>query len=151
MVDDATGQPLRDSVIHYYAFSDNPYLRKDLRAGLLPEINPQLRTDQEESFGNPGYPGRGIVTAWSGHYLAGVGADKIAGLKHEPVSDEFYPPYQFSQKYVDAVVEVNEVEGAGPIACELRLKKGMSREVLVVGPNNQPELGFESKWGGVSD
>ena len=143
VVDDATGEPLRDSVAEYYVFSDNPILRKDLDAGSFPEMR-QVRTDDEGKFRLAAYPGRGIVTAWGGRYLMGVGADKIAGLKPDQPSDQFYPNYRFSPQNVNNVVEVNVVEGIESAVGELRLTKGKSREVRVVGPDGEPQPGTEA-------
>jgi RNA polymerase sigma factor (sigma-70 family) len=139
VVDDATGMPVH-GIVHYYAFADNPVLRKDLDAGSVP-VMLEVHTDNDGKFRVAGYPGRGIVTAWNSNYLPGVGADKIAGLKKEQPSDQFYPIGQFSPKNVESVLEVNVADGAESVACELRLKKGKSREVQVVGPDGTPQPG----------
>ena len=144
MLDDQTSQPIQDSAVQYYAFSDNPLLRQDLKAGSPPEMTPEVRTDDQGRFRIAGYPGRGIVTAFGWHYLRGIGADKIPGLKSEQLTNLLYPPYRFHYTTVDAVISVDAHEGAESIDCELRLIKGKSREVLVVGPDDTPQSGIEA-------
>ena len=103
----------------------------------------QVHTDSDGTFRLVGYPGRGVVTGWNSNYLRGVGADKIARLKKNQLADPFYP-FGFSPQNVNAVVEVNLPEGAESIACELRLKKGKTREVQVVGPDGKPQPSTEA-------
>ena len=144
VLEDDTSKPVQNSVIQYYAFSDNPWLRKDLDAGSPPEMIAQVRTDDQGRFRITGYPGGGIVTAFGWHYLRGIGADKIPGLKSEQLTNLLYPPYSFHYSSVDAVFEINAPEGPESIDCELRLKKGKSREVRVVGPDDKPQSGVEA-------
>jgi RNA polymerase sigma factor (sigma-70 family) len=143
VVDDATGQPLQ-SFVHYYPFTGNPALRKDLDAGSRPQM-PEVRTDNDGKFRVVAYPGPGVVTAFSFDYLRGIGAEKIPSLRDEvQASVRLYPPYRFSPQNISAVDEVDVPEGAESVDWELRLKKGASREVHVVGPDGQPQPGTEA-------
>jgi RNA polymerase sigma factor (sigma-70 family) len=138
VVDDATNNAVH-GILGYFAFADNRVLRKDLDAGCVP-IMRQVHTDNDGKFRIAGYPGRGIVTAWHSDYLTGVGADKVAGLTKEQPSDQLYPSHQFSPEIVSTVIELNVPEARDEIACELRLRKGKSREVQVVGPDGNPQF-----------
>ncbi len=143
VVDDATGQPL-PSFVHYYPFTGNPALRQDLDAGSRPEM-PEVRSDNDGKFRVVAYPGGGVVTAMTHGYLRGIGVEKVASLRDEQqASLQLYPPYRFSAQNVSAVNEVDVPEGAESIGWELRLKKGESREVRVVGPDGQPQPGTEA-------
>jgi hypothetical protein len=105
----------------------------------------EVRCDQEGKFRVVAYPGPGVVTAFSFGYLRGIGAEKIPSLRAElQASVRLYPPYRFSLHTVSAVEEVDVPEGAKSVACELRLMKGESREVHVVGTDGQPQPGTEA-------
>ncbi len=148
VVDDATGQGIGRETVEYHAFNDNPYLRKDLDGGFAPHFGPDHHyeyTDQDGKFRIRGYPGRGIVTAGGGHdFLEGIGADQITGLKPDEVFESLYDTRGFSPYIRNTTIEVDIPEGAETIECELRLVKGKSREVHVVGPDGRPQNGIQA-------
>ncbi len=136
VVDDATGEGVSCETIEYHAFNANPFLKRDLEAGIKPEFEDNLQTKSDGTFKLRAYPGRGIVTAGGGNdYLDGVGADKIIGLKPDEIYDTLYALGGFSPCIRNTTIEVNVPENAGTFSCELRLKKGKSRVVMVVGPD----------------
>jgi hypothetical protein len=142
VVDDATGQGLEQS-IEYHVFNDNPHLLVDLIAGFAPQFGPDHRTqstNRDGTFRIRGYPGRGVVTAGGGHdYLEGIGADKIKGLGAEEVFESLYNPMGFSPYIRNTTIEVNIPVDDESFDCELRLVKGKSRVVQVVGPDGKPQ------------
>jgi hypothetical protein len=141
VVDDATGKGLDGQTIAYHVFKANPFLKNDLKAGINPEFDDNLRTNQDGTFKLRAYPGRGIVTAGGfGDYLEGIGADKIAGLK----PDEIYETLYGRPNIWSTTIEVNVPEGAATFSCEVRLKKGKSRRVRVVGPDGRPVADLEA-------
>lgn len=144
VVDDATGEPIRDAIVEYHAFVANPFLSKDRNAGFAPEFDTDFRTNDDGAFRLRGYPGRGIVAANGWGYLEGVGAERIAGLKEEEYRETLYSPGGFSPYIRSAIIEVNVPEGAESSTCELRLKKGKSRQVLVVGPDGKPQRDIQA-------
>ncbi len=66
VVDDATGKGLNGETIEYHVFKANPFLKRDLQAGIKPEFDDNLRTNTDGTFKLRAYPGRGIVTAGCG-------------------------------------------------------------------------------------
>ncbi len=145
VLDDATGKPVQDSFIRYFAFADNPFLRQDLQAGSPPELLVDVRTDADGRFRMAAYPGRGIVSATAyGYVMGSADLEKEPRLKGIEFNERLYPPYQFSSSTAGAVVEVNAPDDAESIACDLRLRKGKSRDLLVVDPDNKPVFGVEA-------
>ncbi len=145
VVDDATGAGLGGESIEYHAFQNNPYLVRDLKDGLSPRFDNNARTNDDGSFRIRGYPGRGIVTGGGGHdHLEGIGAEKIAGLNPDNAFEVFYDPRGFSPYIRNTTIEVNIPEGAKTFSCEIRLKKGASRVVQVVGPDGRPRDQIEA-------
>ncbi len=145
VIDDATGTGLNGQNIEYHAFRDNTDLVRDLKDGLRPRFDDNTRTNPDGTFRIRGYPGRGIVTGGGGHgYLEGVGVEKIAGLNRDNVFEVFYDPRGFSPYIRNTTIEVNIPEAAETFACEIRLKKGASRVVRVVGPDGRPRDQIEA-------
>jgi hypothetical protein len=111
----------------------------DLKERIRPAFDDNARTGTDGTFRIRGYPGRGIVTGGGGNdYLEGVGVEKIAGLEREKVFETLYDPRGFSPYRRNTTIEVNIPEGAEAFSCEIRLKKGKSRLVRVVGPDGRP-------------
>jgi hypothetical protein len=145
VVDDTTGEGLNGESVEYHVFKANPSLKRDLQAGIESEFDENLRTNQDGTFKIRAYPGRGIVSAGGGHnYLEGIGADSIAGLQPNEVDETLYRPAGFSPYIRNTTIEVNVPENTGVFSCELRLKKGKSRVVMVVGPDGEPEADLEA-------
>jgi hypothetical protein len=141
VVDDATGEGLGGQTIAYAVFKANPFLKKDLKAGIRPEFDDNLRTNQDGTFKLRAYPGRGIVTAGGGgDYLEGIGVGEIVGLK----PDEIYETLYGHPNCLSTTIEVNVPEDVTIFSCEVRLKKGKSRRVRVVGPNGRPVTDLEA-------
>ena len=145
VVDDATGKGLPEQTIEYHVFNDNMFLRQDLDDDYSPEFDDNLRTDDEGRFRIRGYPGRGIVTAGGGHdYLEGIGADAIKRSVPGDLVSSLYDPRGFSPYLRNTTVEVEIPLGTESFDCTLRLKKGKSRRVRVVGPDGKPRTDIEA-------
>ena len=145
VVDDATGEGLNGETIEYHAFKTNPFLKRDLQAGIKPGFDDNMRTNADGTFKLRAYPGRGIVTAGGGgDYLYGIGADKITGLKPDEIYETLYGLVGFSPYIRNTTIEVNVPDDARTFSCELRLKKGKSRMLRIVGPDGKPEADLEA-------
>ncbi|MBS0202846.1 MAG: hypothetical protein JSS49_08110 [Planctomycetes bacterium] len=148
VVDDATGQGLDGETIEYHVFKDNPHLQKDLADGIAPQFGRSQTTERADNAGNfriRGYPGRGIVTAGGGNtFLYGIGVEAIKGLKQEEFLESLYGNVGFSPYLRNTTIEVNIPEGNDPFNCVVRLKRGKSRQVHVVGPDGEPQSTIEA-------
>jgi len=134
VVDDATGEGLPNESIEYHTFIDNPYLQKDLEAGLSPQVGRDVfkpYTVAGGTFRIRGYPGRGIVSAGSRQdYLEGIGADSIKGLMQDEYTtslyentDDFNPYPPLNPHLHNTTIELNIPINANSFECEVRLKK----------------------------
>jgi RNA polymerase sigma factor (sigma-70 family) len=130
VTDKVTGQGVF-SWMRYKLFADNA---GQLEApGLTIDYNMLSRPDGTYRF--VGVPGRAVVGAQAtvGHYLRGVGADRIKDFdllyrRTPPLGD--VPPH--------AVAEVNPEKGAESVTCDLVLDPGRTLKGTVVGPDGKP-------------
>lgn len=145
VIDDSTGKGLPHQTIEYHVFTSNKFLYKDVDEDYSPEFDDNLRTDDEGRFRIRGYPGRGIVTAGGGRdYLQGVGADAIKSSGPGDPESSLYDPRGFSPYLRNTTVVVEIPRGTESFDCTLRLKKGKSRQVRVVGPDGKPRTNLEA-------
>ena len=145
VVDDVTGEGLESCTIEYFPFQSNAALQQDLAAGIFPEFDGDLRTNEDGSFRLRAYPGRGIIMACGfNRYLEGIGADTIPGLKREEMNQTVYG-LSGSHPYIrSTTIEVNPATDPETYTCELRLKKGKSRKATVVDAEGVAVSGIEA-------
>jgi RNA polymerase sigma factor (sigma-70 family) len=133
VTDRATGRPVRARVDYFY-FADNPY-RKE-----YPRVSDWnfKSTGQDGTFQQIVMPGRGLIAvrAWRGHYLMGLGADKIKGQDDQGLF-RTYPHLCHASEY-HAVIEINPAKGSGTVTCDVVLDPGRSVAGTVLGPDGKP-------------
>jgi RNA polymerase sigma factor (sigma-70 family) len=136
------GRPVAARV-EYFAFDDNAYLKE--APGFRDVYQPETRTAEDGSFALLALPGRGLLTAKpsnreeEGHYLMGVGADKVPGQRED--GNFITHPHICNAHRYNTLVEVNPARGTESMVRDLVLDPGKTVTGTIVGPDGQPVKG----------
>jgi hypothetical protein len=140
VLDKATGKPVFANV-QYLAFADNPRHKK--APGWA--VEHYLQTGDDGTFQIVAFPGRGLLMArgWNDHYRMAVGADKFPKKDRYGNNDEFLltAPYLCSPTNVHTLVEINPLENADLLTCDIVLDPGTMPRGTITGPDGKPLTG----------
>jgi RNA polymerase sigma factor (sigma-70 family) len=139
VLDKATGRPVFANV-GYVVFRDNPG-----PAGVPGfAINPYLETADDGSFQLVAFPGRGLLFArgWNDHYRMGVGTDGIKGRYQEQFFDTV--PHLQETDTAHTYAELNPVDKAESVTCDLVLDPGPMPRGTVAGPDGKSLSGVQA-------
>jgi protocatechuate 3,4-dioxygenase beta subunit len=140
VLDKATGKPVFANV-QYLAFADNPRHKK--APGWA--VEHYLQTGDDGTFRLVAFPGRGLLMArgWNDHYRMGVGADKFPKKDRYGDNDEFLltAPFLCHPTTVHTLVEINPLENADLLTCDIVLDPGTMPRGTITGPDGKPLAG----------
>ncbi len=139
ITDKKTGTPLWANV-YYFCFQDNPRAKE-----IISEAHSYYYSTSREDgvFRIPALPGHGLIAVQShGHYVTGVGADKIKGpCERSPLNSFITTPYFCTPGNYHALIEIDPRPGEEPIACDVTLDPGRTLQGTVLGLDGKPLSG----------
>jgi RNA polymerase sigma factor (sigma-70 family) len=148
LTDKATGKPVPDGYVAYYAMAGNAHVRDYPGFDGTNAPTRGVRTKQDGSFRLVGLPGPGLIAVfYTGRHLTVPDRDDEYGSK-EPVLDTSPRPLGLLINYT-ALARIDPAQDVESVRRDVTLDPGWTFTGTVLGPDDKPLVG--ARYFGLSD